>query len=253
MEGIQLFRAFLERHPHVRKWIIAADFSLHNKDRPLECFAFTFLPYDAWPNEIKRDASSALPRDLKKSKSLDDEAIQWLRESRRFHVAITVNKNPAVFSNGHSSIALKVVREHIDQTLAQATNLGIAEDRLKRFKALKQDAQANGFNVGLLADIWLLAIWFAILTVLLGRERQCEIVGWFPDRDSMTNYCDHIWHDYALWNAQAFAAAFEVDMRGTQCPIGVPDRSSPKAHVVRLHDPRGGLARRGRRSVGPRK
>ena len=77
-------------------------------------------------------------------------------------------------------------QRHIDQILAQAANLGVAKDTLRRFKGLKQDAQANGFNVGLLADIWLLAIWFAILTVLLGRERQCEIVSWFPDRDSMT-------------------------------------------------------------------
>ena len=57
------------------------------------------------------------------------------------------------------------------------------------------------------------------------------MIGWFPDRDNMTNYCDHIWADYALWNAQSFAECFEVDMRGTQCPIGVPDRSGPKERM----------------------
>lgn len=89
--AIEMFRAFLRQHPQVRKWMIAADFSLHNKDRPLECFAFTILPYDAWLHEVKQDAS-ALPKDLKKSKSLDDEAIDWLREPKlaapvrlRFH------------------------------------------------------------------------------------------------------------------------------------------------------------------------
>jgi hypothetical protein len=72
-----MFRVFLEHHPDIRKWMIAADFSLHNKERPLECYAFTILPYDAWPHEIELDAS-ALPKDLKKSKSLDEGAIEWL-------------------------------------------------------------------------------------------------------------------------------------------------------------------------------
>jgi hypothetical protein len=113
--AIQTFRAFIKRHPHVRKWMICADFSLHNKKRPLDCFAFTIVPYDAWPNEIEKDAS-ALPKDLKKSKSLDEKAIEWLREPRRFHLAITVNANPAIFSSGPSSKALTIAREYIEKT-----------------------------------------------------------------------------------------------------------------------------------------
>ena len=65
--AIELFRQFIARHPAVRKWIIAADFSQHN-DRPFDCFAFTVIPYDAWPAEIETDVKQALPKDLKKSK-----------------------------------------------------------------------------------------------------------------------------------------------------------------------------------------
>jgi hypothetical protein len=57
-------RRFLTRHAGVQKWIVAADFSL-GKNRPLGCFAFTIIPYDAWPWEIERDAVSALAKDLK--------------------------------------------------------------------------------------------------------------------------------------------------------------------------------------------
>jgi hypothetical protein len=229
--AIELFRRFIEAHPYARKWIIAADFSLHNKERPFDCFAFTILPYDAWPTEIERDVTQALPKDLKKSKELDDAAIMWLRDSRRFHIAITTNENPAVFSNGPGSIPLTVTREHIAKTLEAAEQIGASQETIKRLKKLKQEAQANGFNVRLLAEIWLLAIWFATLTVLLGRERECEIVGWFPDRDNMTNYCDAIWYDYALWNTQALADALTVDMRSTLCPAGTPDRSGPKERM----------------------
>jgi hypothetical protein len=228
--AIELFRRFIARHSEVRKWIIAADFSQHN-DRPFDCFAFTIIPCDAWPAEIERDVKQALPKDLKKSKDLNDEAIEWLRDPRRFHVAITVNDRPAVFWNGPGSVPLAIAREFIAITLANAVQASMPEETLARIKKLKQDAQANGFNVGLLANIWLLAVWFAILTILIGRERRSEIISWFPDRDNMSNYCDHIWYDLALWNAQLFAQTFSVDMTTTRCPAGAPDRSGVKERM----------------------
>jgi hypothetical protein len=58
------FRRFLARHPRVKKWLVAADFSLGNS-RPLGCFAFTVVPYDAWPWDLERDVVAALAKDLR--------------------------------------------------------------------------------------------------------------------------------------------------------------------------------------------
>lgn len=62
-------------------------------------------------------------------------------------------------------------------------------------------------------------------------DGNCEQIGWFPDRDNMTNYCEHVWVRYAMWNAQAFADRFQVDMRATECFAGAPDRSGPKEQM----------------------
>lgn len=118
-----------------------------------------------------------------------------------------------------------IAREYIANTLTNAMQAGASADMIARLKRLQQDAQANAFNVRLLGDIWLLAIWFAVLAVLIGRERRSEIIGWFPDRDNMTNYCDHFWYDHTLWNAQLFAQTFSIDMTETKCAAGAPDRS----------------------------
>jgi hypothetical protein len=186
------------------------------------------VPYDAWPAEIKREVALALPKDLKKSKALDEAGVDWLRDRRRFHVMITVNKDRMPFSNGPGTDPLAIAREHIDKTLAQAAALGAKADTIKRFRKLKTEAQAKAFNVDLLGDLWLLALWYAVLTIILGRERPCEIIGWFPDRDDMTNWCDGIWQDYADWNVHALAEALTVDMRSTQLAVGTPDRSGDK-------------------------
>ena len=194
----------------------------------MDCFAFTILPYDAWPAEIENDVAEVLPKDLKKSKALDQDGAEWLRDPRRFHIVITVNKDRVPFSNGAGTNTLAIAREHIDKTLDQAAAQGVKPDTIKRFKKLKAEAQAKGFNVELLGDLWLLAVWFAVLTIILGRERQCEAIGWFPDRDNMTTWCDGIWHDYADWNVHALADALTVDMRSTQLAVGAPDRSGAK-------------------------
>lgn len=45
--AINDFRGFLAENPQVTKWQIAADFCLHDKERPNNAFAFTIIPYDA--------------------------------------------------------------------------------------------------------------------------------------------------------------------------------------------------------------
>jgi hypothetical protein len=222
----ELFQRCLSRHPHIRKWMIGADFCLHNKDRPMDCFVFTVLPYDDWPARIENDVKRAVPRDIKKTKDLDEKAAEWLRDPRRFHFAITVNKDRNPFYNGPGSNVRKVAREHVDLTLKALASHGSDEDTLKRVKELSAKAQSNGFNVALLADIWLLGIWFAVITIVIGRERPSEIVGWFPDRDDMTNWCGGIWQNYAHWNCGAFAEAFAVDLRNTRVAAGAPDRTA---------------------------
>jgi hypothetical protein len=112
------FRGFLARHQRVKKWLVAADFSLE-KSRPLGCFAFTVVPYDAWPWELERDVVAALAKDLKDSKSVPGNAVAWLRDNRRFHFAVTVRPTRSVFVGGTGS-KLAQAREFVAKTMAQA-------------------------------------------------------------------------------------------------------------------------------------
>lgn len=236
------FRSYLSGHPQVTKWMIAADFSLHDPERPMDCMAFTFIPYDAEFDELKADVHAALPKDLKKTKALSSEAAAWLREKRRFHVPITLSKLRQVFYNDAQSDSLRVAREHIEFTISALNQSpGMYAGMLKRFKKLQQAAKANSFNVELLSDIWLLGIWFGVLTLVLARERRCEIIGWFPDRDNMTNWCDGVWQDYALENARSFCDIHQVDLHATKLVAGAPDRSIGKEamwfdHTIRAAD-----------------
>ncbi|MFT3686412.1 MAG: hypothetical protein QM783_16070 [Phycisphaerales bacterium] len=221
-----MFQRYLNRHSRVGKWIIAADFALHDKTRPMDCFAFTILPYDAWPAVIREDVAKALPRDLKESKALTERGIEWLRDPRQgFHVVITVEQKRPLFTNSAGTDPRAIAREHVRQTIATAKTLGLGSDTITRLKKLHAKTQARQFNVKLLEDVYLLSGWFAALTVILGRARSCECLGWFPDRDSMTVWCDGIWQDFVFLNVHVLAPALAVDMRNTKLVIGAPDRS----------------------------
>jgi len=242
--AIDLFRRYLQRNPGVRKWMIAADFSLSDPARFFDCFAFTFWPYDDWPDRIAADAVDALPKDLKNTKILTPEAAAWLKDSRRFHVVVAFNKRRPVFYNGPESNALAVAREHVRLTLEALEQRAVDEEsraQITRFKSLKAKSDARGFNTKLLANIWVLAQLFAILTFVLGREGRSEVLGWFPDRDDMTNWCDGIWRDYTFGSLHALCDAFAVDMRNTRTVAAGPDRSGPQEvmwfdHMIRAAD-----------------
>lgn len=232
-----LFGKFLAHNLHVTKWMISADFALHDPARPLDCMSFTLLPYDRWPDEISADINAALPKDLKHSKELPPAAAAWLRDSRRFHIVVTMNKDHrTVFYNTPNTAeepipaALDVAREHIELSINALFEQPDTETT-KRFKKLRQEARAKNFNVGLLSNIWLLGFFFAMITAIIGRDRQSEIVGWFPDRDDMTNWCDGIWQDYAFNTSKQLAQAFDIDLSRTKTTAGAPDRSGSKEEM----------------------
>src|SRR5271168_1720565 len=114
--------------------------------------AFTIVPYDAEFHEISSDVAASLPKDLKKS----GEGAAWLRDSRRFHVIITMKKERLIFYNGIGSDARLVAREHIGKTIEVLTEKDA--EALRRFKSLRRRAQANNFNVSLLSDVWVLGV-----------------------------------------------------------------------------------------------
>lgn len=223
--AIEKFRRFLKRNDRVKKWLVAADFSL-GKSRPLASVSFTILPYDVELAELERDTIANLAKELKDSKSLPPAGVSWLRDNRRFHFAITLSPKRGVFVGGDDT-KLRHAQDFVQTLLAQieSNKHSLKTETVLRFRALAELAQSNGFNVRLLTDIWLLAVFFAAITLLIGRERQSEILGWFPDRDDMTNWCDGIWREFAFRNVQEFADAFEVDLRATQLVIAAPDRS----------------------------
>lgn len=244
--GRKVFREFLDRNQLITKWHIASDFCLHDEGRPNNVFAFSLIPYDATLQEIKGEIQKAIPRDWKKSRKIPGETIEFLHDKRRFHFAFVLPRTPQVFSNGEGSDPLAVARQSVSMTVDTLIAQERTGDSLRRLKALKQESKANRFNITLLSDIYLLTDFFCFITLLLARERPIEVVGWLPDRDKMTTWCEGVVFDIGVQNLMGLAEHFRIAVPdgGPRIAVPTPDAGQDAMwydELVRLPDYMAGM------------
>lgn len=226
--AIDDFRAFLSANERARKWQVAADFCLHDKNRPNNVFAFTIIPYDAYPDTLFREIRHALPKDLKKTKTIDSNAIEFLTNQRRFHFGFVFQDPPAVFNNGPGSDSLTVARESLAITVDTLVKHGRSKENMRRLKILRQKAQATAFDVELLADMYVLSYLLCFVTLLLSRECRVDVVGWFSDRDKMTTCCDGVVWDISRETLYGLANHFRISIPNDIPLIAKPDANADK-------------------------
>lgn len=208
--GRAALRDFLRRNSRVEKWHITADFCLHDTDRPNDVFAFSIIPYDTEFDIIRSQINEVIPKDWKKSKEITPQAIDFLRDKRRFHIAFVFPHTPQVFNNGDDTNPLEIARQSVAITVDQLIAQGRTGDSLRRLKALKQESKANRFNVELLSDLYVLSDLFCFVTLTLARERNVEVVGWLPDRDKMTTWCGGVLFDIGVQTLMGLSEHFKI-------------------------------------------
>lgn len=221
--AVQDFRAFLALNPGVTKWQLAADFCLHDKDRPNDVFAFTLIPYDDYLENLNSEISKAIPKDIKKTSDIKEECLAFLRDTRRYHFGFIMKGSPKYFYNGEGSNSLAIARESLDLMLKQLVDNGRSKDNIKKLKMLIQSAKAKNFNVELFGDMLMLINLFCFITLVLARERQVEVLGWFPDRDSMTTWCDGVIWDISYETLGGLSEYFNIPLPFSKPTIAVPN------------------------------
>lgn len=239
--GRAALQDFLTANSGIEKWHIAADFCLHDSDRPNNVFAFSIIPYDSEFSTIKSQIHDALPKDWKKSKNITPQAIEFLHDKRRFHIAFVLPHAPQVFNNGEDTSPLEIARESISITVDTLIAQGRTGDSLRRLKALKQESKANRFNVELLSDLYLLSDLFCFVTLALARERNIDVVGWLPDRDKMTTWCEGVVFDVGVQCLIGLSEHFKIPVpeKGPLIAAPTPDAGKDAMwydELVRLPD-----------------
>lgn len=220
--AVSQLRAFLSKNNLNRKWLISADYCIGDKTRPNDCMCFSITPYDMDFTDLQDMVSSVLRKDIKKIKNITQDTVEFLRNDRFFHIAILLRKDRNCFNNGPNSNPLEVAREVAIITLQQMESAGFNEDQLKKVRQLVQESKANSFNYKLFGDLLLLSLFFPFVSLLIARECKTEGIGWFSDRDKMTEWIDGILWTFATNNVRGLAEHKGIYVGKEVFPIAVP-------------------------------
>jgi hypothetical protein len=137
------------------------------------------------------------------------------------------------------------LRLSLDETLKMMRHWHDANGQQKvimAFERLKERAKANNFNAQLMSTIVIATVLAAFCAIILAQERKIEIVGWFPDRDSITTSYERIAEHMFAVDFSAFCQRHNIDERPITTMIGRPEPDAAKAkqtwydELVRIPD-----------------
>lgn len=221
--AVLLFREFLAAQTSITSWLVASDYCLHDASRPADCFAFSIIPYDDNLQNTLDSIQHAVPRDIKKAKTINEETITFLQDPRRFHICFRLDKDRLVFTNSADTDPLTIAREIIRLSTDWALRVGHDAQQIARMKKLQQASLKKRFNVALMSDIVLLATFYSFVSLLLVREGRPQIIGWFSDRDKMTTWCDGVLWYYILEAVVDLGEQLQIPVKDIHFVIGVPE------------------------------
>jgi hypothetical protein len=204
-------------------WLISADFCMGVPDRREDASAFTIFPVTRPLDQIITTLRQVLPRDLKKSKNLTEEAVRFLREGDHFSIAFLLQRPHDIFLGD-----LSAARRAIDSIIAGMNNWVNARDHvatIRKMQQLRQAANAKNFNVGLLSDCVLCAIFASIVAFLVTRIANPRIIGLFPDRDKITLAWDATM--YTLFHTNLTTLCQRFGLHEPLVGLGFPNSPDP--------------------------
>ncbi len=180
------FRQYLRENLNTRKWYLAADYCLRNVDQNNDVMCFSLLPYNIGFDEHKNLVEKLLPRDLKETKRISNDALKLLGDKHFFHFAILLNKDRKVFTHGPESDPRACARKVVQELLDSAIEMDRGNEKIGRLRKLNKLAERTKFNIRLFNDFYILSSLLPFITMLILRDTEPEVVGWFSDRDPMT-------------------------------------------------------------------
>lgn len=213
------FKAFLAKHPAVTKWIIVADFVIGDPQAAHDAYAYTLFPYNTDIEELKASIAGLVPKDFKKTKTIEPRLHEFLLSGATFTICLLTPKKYKIAGD------IQDVRRGLDETLSMMRkwhDAGNQGEVIKAFERLRESAKSNNFKAQLMSTMMIATVLAAFCAVILAQERKIEIVGWFPDRDNVTTAYESIAHHMFAVDFSAFCQRHGIDARPIKTVIGLP-------------------------------
>jgi len=198
-----LWHSYQKKFSKAQDWCIVSDYCLDDKSKPNDCFAFTLFPYHDL-NELSKDITSYIPKDIKDVKNISDNTIAFLKEhTYYFNIVFIVENKRRIIQDSRKVLSS---REIIKLLLENSCNQYLEHYPLlaQKTKKMLNESIKNGFNSSLFVNILWNALLAAYITAFIYKNtKKCSKTIWIPDRDNMSEYCDGVLFDLYHMNLKS--------------------------------------------------
>ncbi|MDA0107853.1 hypothetical protein OH456_06845 [Vibrio sp. La 4.2.2] len=223
------FQDYVRANSRYKKFLIFSDYCLHDKNKPNDVVSFTIVPYDEYPEILKKKIRELAPRDIKKTRKVNPEFINYLNQNRFFHVSFILGSRGGLTKNC-SMKEVDYINESIDVTKSMLNDWAINtpsnreyfDSIVKKLNYLKNEQNKKSPNRKLLRDVLLVPMLASYLAYLLTKEAQASIIGWFSDRDKIIESYNEIAYDFFHINHHSFCEKAGINSSDSQIVVGQP-------------------------------
>ncbi len=178
-------QVYLKKFSWCKTWWIASDYCLDDKQKANDVIAISIMPYINTPDSICNYIQKHISCDIKHSKIIPHEAIDFLRNNDFiFNIAFIIDKKKHVFSSPDHT-RLENIRACLAKTIQELKSQPDYIEELRNFKKFEQKAKSSNFNVKLFENTYLISYLIAYISNILVLSAGATKLCWFSDRDAI--------------------------------------------------------------------
>ena len=201
-EAQEIIRTFLKEIDYPTKWILLTDYCLNDPNKA-NVITFVLLHYksEAEYEALKKKILKLQKSDIKHTRYISNRLMRYLRRLPVFSYSFVLDNRDRLFGDTKAEQQKTVtdelvsIRDCYQSWLNNAPNAGVISHYQSVINKLNAQIRvvSQGKAIDLHEDILLTATLGALYTAEIVKAIPgLEIVGWFPDRDKITQSCNEI-------------------------------------------------------------
>lgn len=223
----------------INKWTCYSDYCFGDKNKPNDVVTFSLVPYIDDFEQLSSYIKSIAKTDIKNARSVGDEFISFLKKYPLINFSFILNNKKEIFGNNSFEI-----RNCLEQTFTTIKEQYVTwsqnqPEQLEHYKSVikKLDCTINllkaNKKVKQIIEMTLVAFLGGYVSSIIVNKTKTEIFGWFSDRDSIHEVCNHLSNDlfqnylHGLSNGHDFqfvvASATSLDLPFYDELLKIPD------------------------------
>lgn len=185
------FVDFLNEFKDINKWMVFSDYAMHDKKKKNDVITFTIVPYILEFHEYSTLLNWMAPNDLKKTRTVRPEFIEFLANGPIFNISIVLSRKRRLHNDEREyhikSFEMMIAQLEIwCETTPEAKGNYI--ELIKKISILKQEVVRPGANLKVIRDIEIISTLAAYFIFEITKLIDIDKISWLSDRDTLLTY-----------------------------------------------------------------